>query len=90
MACVLPGWIAWLSTLIVIGGSLLGAGAVFLALDRAGAIFYPLMTMEDHGKRSLWSATGVLLGVFLGFPITAAVLAAVVRPALCDSFGIFL
>lgn len=90
MHCVLPGWIAWLSTLFIVGGGLLGAGAVFVAFDRVGMSFHPHMTMESHSKRTLWSAMGVAMGVFLAFPVTVTFLVNVVRPALCDSFGVFL
>ena len=90
MDCILPGWIAWISTLIIVGGGLMGAGAVFVAFDRVGWARHPHMTMESSARRTLWSAGGVALGVFLAFPVTVTFLVNVVRPALCDSFGVYL
>jgi multisubunit Na+/H+ antiporter MnhG subunit len=86
MHCVLPGWVAWLSTLVIVGGSMTGAMLVFSAIDGLGRMIHPYMTMGEQHSRSIWSASAVLLAIFVAFPVLAVTLASVLRPALCDVF----
>jgi len=87
MTCTLPIWLVVLMALVVTPLAALAGIAAFAVIERIGWMRNPHLTLEHNHYRNLWSSLGLLLAVFVVFPVAVAMMTMIPRPALCDAFG---